>query len=367
MDIIILKNNLKAGLDTVSRSIGSSMNLPILGNVLIRVTEEGIFLSTTNLELAITRKILGKVNEPGSITVPFATLSNIVGNSASERIQLQKKDNTLLIKTDNYEATLQGMDEGEFPIIPSVDQKNEYFEINAGVLKEHLQKVVIAAGISELRPEISGVFFIIEPSGCKLVATDSFRLAESSILGTQFKNTFSKGMRSIIPLKTAHEIMKVLDSDDTARIFIENNQILITGSDVSVISRLIDGNFPDYESIIPKTTDIKITVKREEVLNALKLLNAFSGKSQEIKMTISDKTITFYSSDNILGENTYVLPVVGSGGEVELVFNGRYLMDGVRSETSKEIYIGLNNENKPSVIKTPKNSDYFYIIMPIRQ
>lgn len=368
MKLIVLRNNLKNGLDTAGRAIGSNLNLPVLGNILIKTDVGGIFVSATNLECAITKKIPGKVMEEGSITVPYNTLSSIVNNSTSERISIEVRDKNLYLETDNYKATIQGIAEEEFPIIPLIQEGPEHLELEAGVLRDKLQKVVIAAGVSDLRPEISGVLFVIEPTVMKLVATDSFRLAEATIGGTQFKNTLEQGVRCIVPLKPAQELVKIFSDDEKVRIFIEKNQILFKGETATMISRLIDGNFPDYEAIIPKTVAVDILAKREDLINALRVMSAFAGRANEIKVEVKDeKTIELYARDSALGENKYLLPATISGDATTLTFNGKYLFDGIRAESGEDIYIGLNGDTKPSVIRAPKAFSYFYIVMPIKQ
>lgn len=368
MKLIILKNNLKSGLDSVGRAIGSNLNLPILGNVLIKTLNNQIKLSTTNLELAITKNVFGKVVEDGGITVPYGVLANIINNINSERINLESKQNNLLIKTDNYEATIQGISENEFPIIPKIKEGREFVEISAAVLKESLEKVIIAAVMSELRPEISGVLFINEHPEIKLVATDSFRLAESKILNTQFKNSFEKGFRLIIPLKTAQELLKIIKDEDLVSIYLDNNQILFKTNDLEVISRLIDGNFPDYEAIIPKSVATEILIKRDEFINAVKLISSFTSRISDIRLkTEGGKVLEAYSNDNALGENKYLVPAKITGPDVELSFNPRFLLEGLKTNKSEQVYLGFNGENKPAFVKTPGDVSCFYIVMPIRQ
>ncbi len=369
MKLIVLKNNLKLGLDTIGRAIGSNLNLPILSNVLIKVATNQIRLSATNLELAITKIIPGKVIEEGSITIPHAVLANIVNNITSERIDLEVKNNNLSIKTDNYKASIQGVGESEFPIIPKIKEGKESVEIQSPAFKEALGKTIVAASISELRPEISGVLLITEPTVVKLVATDSFRLAEAKITDTQFKNNFERGFKVIIPLKTAQELLRITGDENVISIYTENNQVLFRTDGIEVISRLIDGNYPDYETIIPKNIDIELLVDRSELVNALRLVGSFTSKVNDVKIHVKDsKLVEIYSSDNALGENNYILPAKVSGTSIELSFNWKYLLDGVKSSgVSEKVFIGLNENNSPSMIKTPQDASYFYILMPIRQ
>ncbi|MCL4405450.1 MAG: DNA polymerase III subunit beta [Patescibacteria group bacterium] len=369
MKLIILKNNLKNGLDVVGRSVGNNINLPILGNVLIKAENNQIKFSTTNLELAITKTIYGKIVEDGTITIPHNIISNIVSNLSSERVNIDTKQQTLQIKTDSYEASLQSMPVNEFPIIPKVKETKEHLKLNAGVFKDGLSKVVVAAGISDLRPEISGVLLIIEPSILKLVATDSFRLAEASINKNQFDNTFAEqGLKVIIPLKTTQELLRVVGDDEDLSIRIEGGQILFQTNDTEIVSRLIDGKFPDYEPIIPKGVDTEVLISREELTNAVKLTGSFTSRVSDVRLKTKDKkALEIYSNDSALGENNYLIPAKISGEGAELAFNWRYLLDGIKILSGKQVNLGLNAGNKASLLKSPDDASCFYILMPIRQ
>src|SRR3989344_37122 len=338
MKIVILKNNLKNALDLVGKAVGHNSNLPILSNVLIKTLENKVRVVSTNLEIGIASDVSGKVVEDGGITVPYDLIYGIVSNLSSERVNLEAKNNNLLVKTDNYEASLQGINESEFPIIPKVGEKNGHIEFDQGVLKRALDKVVIAAGENNLRPEINSVLIVVEPSVVKFVATDSFRLAEARIEGPQFKNTISEGFKAIVPLKTAQIISRVLkeDGEEKVSFYFDGSQMLTRAGGTEIISRLVDGKFPDYEAIVPKSIEAETLVNRAELVNALKLANSFAAKAKEVKVRIKDKRVMeIYSSDAAIGENKYLIPVKSTGGDFEVTFNLSYLLDGVRSDASE--------------------------------
>jgi len=228
----------------------------------------------------------------------------------------------------------------------------------------------VLAGLSELRPEINGVLFTIEPSIIKLTATDSFRLAEASINEAQFKNHLSTGLKVVIPLKTAETISKIIkdgETDSFISIYFENNQILAKTDSTEIISRLIDGKFPDYEAIIPKSLYSEVIIERDELVKALKLANSFALRVKDVKIKSRDKKVLeIYSSDNSIGENKYMIPGKINGDDFESTFNLKYFLDGAKTENSDRIYLGINEENKPALIKTPNSTNYFYILMPVK-
>ena len=369
MKIILLKENLKTGLLIMEKVASSNLSLPILRNVLIK-TNTKVQLTTTDLEMAITHFISGKIEESGSITIPVTTLSEIANNLKSEKIILEKKNKNLLLKTDNYEALLQGIDEEEFPIIPKIKNKDEFIEINSNLLANSLESVITAASFSEVRPEISGVLFSFEPGVIKLVATDSFRLAEKTINQEQLKINFEKGFKTIIPLKTVDALIRVIKQQETERvkIYFDSNQVLFCINDTEIISRLIGGNFPDYQQIIPKDLKTKITIKNQELIDAIKISGAFIPRSNEIKITTNKdhKFLEIFSQDSSLGENRYRVPAEIEGSDRVISFNWRYLIDGLRSIKEEELFLGISEETKPTLIKAAKNPSFFYILMPLK-
>jgi len=352
----------------VEKAVSENNNLPILKNVLLKTDNNQIRISTTNLDLAISKSILGKIIEEGGITVPFSTLYSIVNNSDSERISLEQDNNTLILKTDNYEAKIQGLNEEEFPIIPKIENSKNYLEIEPAILKNSILKVLSAAQISEIRPEISGILLDFQLTILKLAATDSFRLAEKTLASNQFGANFNRGFKIIIPLKTTQEILRVFKENQSISIFVDSNQILLKTNDLELISRLIDGVYPDYEQIIPKDIETEIQVEREPLINAVKLVSSFSGKNNDIKLKVKDKKILeIYSASQYLGENHYLVPAKVNGPDFkEVAFNWRYLMDGLKALDSEKIIFGLNGENKPAILKSPEDVSYFYILMPIK-
>jgi DNA polymerase-3 subunit beta len=368
MRLIILNNKLKEALHSVGGVIGDNLNLPILKNILIKTEDNKINISATNLELAITYWALGKIIENGSLTVPLSILANIINNLTSERITLENKNYNLLIKTDNYEATVQGLNPEDFPIIPQINHLNKFIKINSKIFKDALLKIINTIQYSEIRPEINSALFSYQIDYLKLTGTDSFRLAEKTIAADQFKSNFEESFEVIIPLKTIQEVLRVVPDERELDIFINQNQILLKTEEQEIISRLIDGKFPDYQSIIPQELKTELVIDRSELINALKLTSIFSGRVNEIKLKIGEnkKFLEIYSADSTLGENHYLLPAKINGHTLTVSFNCRYLLDGIKPLEDKEIILGLNSDNQPAVIKATGEKSWFYILMPIK-
>lgn len=366
MKIIVLKNNLKNALDGISRIISnSSLSLPVLKNIIIKTQDGGFLILATNLETAITKNIAGKIVREGEIMVPAAIFLGIINNLPSERLELEASKNILTIRTDNYEAALQAMPVDEFPIIPKISKSQAIIKGSLIALKSALGKVISAAQISDLRPELSGVLFSLDNSSFKLAATDSFRLAEKTISGAQFK--VSAGTKFILPLKTAQEIMRTEEDEDIS-VYVDGKQVVFETKGTEIFSRLIEGQFPDYEPIIPKELETEIVLGKEELLNALRLANSFSSRNNEVRIIFrqGEKAVGIHSSDSLLGESKYLLPAKVKGEAVEVVFNLKYLVDGIKNIDSADLLLGLQGDSRPAMIKSPEDPSGFYIIMPIK-
>ena len=369
MKIIILKNHLKSGLDIIGK-VGMDNNsaaLSVLKNFLIETVDNKIKLLATNLEMAVTAYVPGKVVEGGIFTIPFAIFNSVINNIQSERINLETEGSQLFIKTDNYQAKIHIGKKDDFPIIPQI--KNELFiEISSSLIKNAFMAVAGAGQVSEIKPELSGALFDFQNNYFKIAATDSFRLAEKTIINTQFKTEIEDNFRVIIPLKTIHEIIRNFkDENNSIKIYFDPNQVLFRSENCEIISRLISGEFPDYQAIIPQAFETEATLEKEQLISALKLTSSFTDKLNEIKVLIKEgsKNIEVFSSSQAVGESNYLIPAKIKGAGVEIIFNWRFLMDGIKSVNSENIFLGFNGGSRPVLIKSQGDISCFYILMPI--
>ncbi len=369
MKLIILRGNLKEALQSLERAVTENNNLPILKNILLKA-DSRLTLIGTNLEIAVTYITAGKITEEGSITIPFTPFYSIINNSSSERINLATSGNTLVVKTDNYEAKIQGIGAEEFPIIPKIEDQKDILEMDSDILSEAIGQVMHAAQVSAAKPELNSILFDFQLGLLKLVATDGFRLAEKTLLNNSFSTTFSKGVRALIPLKTISEVVRIFPKGKRVVIRLDEHQISFSSDGSELISRLIDGTYPDYTAIIPKNIATELTVARDELINAVKLVSNFSGRTSDVKMRLKEGTnaLEVFAANQLLGENNYLIPVKRKKGNGlnETAFNWRYLLDGIRPMPSTEITIGLTSETKPAVIKPVDDDSLFYIVMPIQ-
>ncbi|MEK7077400.1 MAG: DNA polymerase III subunit beta, partial [Patescibacteria group bacterium] len=342
-------------------------SLPILKNVFLEARDNQIVLTTTNLEIAARATVQGKVLEVGKVTVPISSLSAIINALQTERLNLEKKGNNLEIQADNYRAPLQGLPPDEFPIIPKIHDTKERIEIKAEILKDALSQVLVATQPTELRPELNSVLLDFSIDTLRFVATDSFRLAEKTLGDKEYEAAGAEGFRALIPLKTAHEVSRILADDETVTISRDENQILFKTPAFELISRVIDGNFPDYTAIIPKKFGAEIVLSRQELAGALKLASVFGSRTSEVKISASEnkRGIEISSAEQGVGENSYVLPAKIQGTLKETAFNWRYLLDALKTQKTEEVFFGVNEGGEPALLRAPKDGSYLYIVKPI--
>ena len=345
MKFIILKKNLKDGLRSIEKINAENSNLPILKNFLIESFDNKIKISATNLELAVTSFISGKIIEEGGITIPLNIFNSIINNLSSERINLELlENNKLLIKTDNYQAEIQGIKKEEFPIIPKIENIKNYIKIQNPILLNSLILIINSIALDG-RPELAGALFDFQTTILKLATTDTFRLSEKTIINTQFESNIDKNFKTIIPIKTLQEVIKEIQNNEEEKteIYFDQNQVLFKTKNTEIISRLINGEFPDYQQIIPKIIDFEIMANTEEFINAIKLSSIFTDKFNEIKILLKEdlKNIEIFSFGQNIGGNRCLVPakIKGSlGGDLETAFNWKFLLDGVKNIKSENIF-----------------------------
>ena len=371
MKIICLQENFKKGLNIVQNIIGKNLTLPILNNILLNTEKKQLKLSATDLEIAITNYISCKVEKEGGITIPAKILVNFINNLPNKKIEINIKNDLIFIKCENYKSNIKGLNIKDFPIIPKI--KNEpIIEINSLKFKNALEQIIDFVSFSDIRPEITGILFdFSSDKKIKFVATDSFRLGEKVI---DFKNKKIKNINLtslIIPYKTAQELIRIIsnqEEDDMIKISIENNQVLFGLSKIQVISKLIEGNYPNYQQLISNQFETIINIDREELIKAVKLSSFFSSKINDVRLKINSKKslIEVFSQDIELGENLSQLKGEIKGKDLEIIFNHKYLLDGLNSVKTKKVILGFNGEISPGIIKPEGDPDFIYVIMPIK-
>ncbi len=372
MKIICLQENFKNGLNIAQNIIGKNLTLPILNNLLLETEGGRLKISSTNLEIGINTWILGKIERTGSLTCPAKILTSFINSLPNKKVELEVKDNNLFIKCEGYKATIKGLPADDFPLIPKLKEKPIFVVKKSEALRNSLAQVAGSAAISEARPEFSGVLFKIEKETIKLVATDSFRLAEKTI----FEQTnISQPLSIIIPQRTAQELIRILGEKSGAevKVILGDSQILFETDEAQLISRLIDGQYPDYQQIIPKNFETRVMLQKEELIANIRIASIFSSKINDVRIIVKNDKIEILSQDQDLGQNLSQMAAKVEGKPMEISFNFRYLMDGLANINTKQVFLGMNSESdssssrsNPAILKPIGEEGYIYVVMPIK-
>jgi len=380
MNLSILKENLKQGLFVVSHLAGKNVNLPILNNIMVEVKKEGVKLVTTNLEIGITNNLRGKVEKEGSFTVDSKIFSDYINLLPNKKIDLSNEDGFLKVVCENYKTKIKTEGVDDFPLIPQID-KGFVKKADVKEFKKALSKVVFAVANNESRMELSGVLFTFIKNKLILAATDSYRLAEKEIEvrgdESEVEKKSNEERKIIIPAKTIQEVLRILSvfdgsSGDSGEMvfYINDNQILFTINGTELISRLIEGQYPDYKQIIPSSNKTSAIVSRSELVRAIKTSALFS------KTGINDINLDFPEGKNQIivsstsgntGENIAVVEAETKGIDNSTIINYQYLLDGLNNIDEDNIKIEVIDGNTPCSIKPLNEKGYVYIIMPIKQ
>ncbi|HTX87098.1 MAG TPA: DNA polymerase III subunit beta [Candidatus Nanoarchaeia archaeon] len=378
MNLSILKENLKQGLFVVSHLAGKNANLPILNNILIEVKKEGVRLVTTNLEMGITHFIRGKVEKEGSFTVDAKIFTDYINLLPNKKIDLIKENGILNVQCENFKTKIKTEASEDFPLIPQIEKKNKK-TVKAADFKKALAKVVFAAAASEARIELSGVLFTIAKNRLILAATDSYRLAEKELeIKEETKESAeATEQKVIVPARTVQEMLRILAGTETGEggkkeidFYISESQILFSVDNTELISRLIEGQYPDYKQILPAAGKTTAALNRFELIRAIRASALFS------KSGINDINLDFpegknqaivSSASGTTGENIVKIEAETSGIDNGIIINYQYLLDGLNNIDEETVKLEVVDGNTPCLIRPLGEKGYLYIIMPIKQ
>jgi len=374
MIIKILQNKLKEGLNIIERITIKSLTLPILNNILIKTEKNFLSLSSTNLEIGIKWWNLAKIEKEGAIVIPSKILSDFIGFLEGGPIKLEVKDQTLTIETEKYNTKIKGLSPEEFPIIPQVSP-DEPINLERRLFCDGLKQIVQIPIPSSARPEISGVYLAFQKNLVKMVATDSFRLGEKKIF-LKKPLPIQKEYSCILPQRTAKEIINIFgEKEGECKMFLSPNQILFESQmvetphpEIQIVSKLIEGEYPDYQTILPQKFATEIVLNKNEFLNHLRAASIFASKINEIKLKTDGKRglVEISSQNPDLGEYRSTIFAKIKGKEIGVSFNFRFLIDGLLSIPSPEVSFELNSEEEATILRGVDDQSYLYLAMPIK-
>lgn len=364
MDIKLTKENLQKGIQTVQNAVSQKSSLPILFNILLETVKNNkIRLVATDLEIGIISTIDAEIQEEGAISIPAKKISDIVKELPGMKLSLSaKKNNQIIIKCEKSTFKMMGLPKDEFPKVPELVDE-DVLTLPQKLLKTMLNMTLFAVSKDETRYILTGVLFMAMESKLRLVATDGRRLAT---IEKEIPKSGGLVKKVIIPAKAVLELTRILKDEGEVKISFSENQLSFELDDTLLITRLIEGEYPNYEQVIPKQVEEKIRLNKDLFYSAMKRASLFTTPdSQSIKLEILKNKLIISKSAQDGSESREEIDCDYNGEEMTIGFNPNYLMDVLKNIDEEEVGFELTSPDKPGVIRAEGNS-YIYIILPMQ-
>lgn len=362
MKLQVTQDNLSKALGSVARVANTKNALPILSNVLIKTVDSRVIVAANNLEIAISHYIGSKVTEEGSVTVPARLMQDFISSLPPGIISLTVEDTKLHIKTDTYNSTINGTVADDYPVMPLIENGITW-SIKAADLKKALQQVVFAASNDDARPILTGVYFHCFEGNLYIAATDSYRLAEKQVM------KLDQDVSLLIPASAMQDLLRILgDFDGEVVVTHDDLQVLFVVGDIELMSRLIEGKYPDYKKLIPMSFSTSAVLPKPELVGITKVSSLFareSAGSVTLHLDEDEKQISIRSIASQLGENIAKAPAKITGTS-DITLNSRYILDALGAITDTDISITFNGKLEPCVIQGTEDKQYLHLIMPLK-
>jgi DNA polymerase-3 subunit beta len=375
MKISILKNTLIDKITVVNRICPKKTDLSILNFFKLEAKDDKLTIFSTDLEISYKATLLAKVEEEGEFLIPAKQFYEVLQNFYEDVINIENKENTLILRGERTFSTLPGISEEEYPLIPKYSEE-KYLEIDNKLFENYLEKIYGNIKTAEvIKPEFAGVYMWITENLIRLVTTDTIRLSEIKFKKDLVITNIEKEEKLLIPETIISEYLKIKKKPLKLRIYIEPSQVTFDLEDQVLLTKTLSIDYPDYQQVIPQDFNIIFYINRDEVLKALKLNKVYVDQTKEIKVKINPKNemMELITKNEILGENinkvNMKLESTDQEEEFEISYNIDFLIEGIKNVDSEKIFMGINIPSdygiKPTLIKSPLEEDFIYILMPI--
>lgn len=359
MEIIVLQEELQKVINIASHFISPRPQISILSNILLNAEKGQLRITATNLETGINIKTGADVKKSGKTTVNFRTLFGVISTLSRGRLELIEEDGSLILNSNSSSIKLPTTPHNDFPNIPSELPKNKT-TLPLTIFRDVEHQVVFATGNDSTKQEFGGVLFLPKRGYFEIVATDGVRLSKKKVF-----ESVGIGEKLLIPSMVLSEIPKIFtDKNLDFSINEQENQVIFGDNKLLLVARLINGEYPDFEKIIPSSWTTKIIVDKEDLLKAIGLASVFA-EDYKIKLSIQKKSIVVSSSNSQLGSQTSTLPAKLEGDEMVIAFNWRFLKEFLNAANNNEIIIELTNPIAPAVFRDGQDETFLHLIMPI--
>jgi DNA polymerase-3 subunit beta len=374
MKVTILQENLARGLGIVSRAVSPRSTLPVLANIMIATDEGRLRLSATNLEMGITCWIAARIEDEGSTTVPARTLADLVNTLPGEQValNLDTSTQTLNVRSGTSTNDIKGIDAQEFPPLPVPDMEGAV-QLNVVDFREMIHQVAFAASTDEARPVLMGVLVIVEGDQITMAAADGFRL---SVRTATLSAPAPQPVNIIVPARALSELARIANDGDEAIAMVVpkgRGQVVFRVKDAELVSQLIDGTFPDYQQIIPRSYKSRTLVSTASLLKACKQAEIFAREGSNVarldikaaqgEMEPSEVEISAISEET--GKNETIVEATVDGGSVLIAFNVKYLREALEIIKTPNVALETSASNAPGVVRPVGEDDFLHVIMPM--
>jgi DNA polymerase-3 subunit beta len=367
MKLEINREKLSRGIQKSEKISSKNSTLPVLSCILLQSSGKELKIKSTNLDLGLIITIPTKEALEGKILVPASTLNSFIQNLPKNdtTVNLEHKENILFVTSKSTETSINTQPIDDFPSIPEVKSPKE-FKISSKDLIKGLNSVWFSTAISSVKPELSSVYVYPSENDLVFVSTDSFRLSEKKI-HTKNSSDFEP---LLIPYKNVVEIIRIFDGiDEEITIFFEDDQLAIRSEEIYLVSRVVDGSFPDYKQIIPSETKTEVKVLKDDLIQGLKLSNIFSDNFNQVTFSImpNDNIFEIQSNSQDVGETKNSIKSKAEGDNIKISFNSKYVSDCFNSIKSESILMKFDGVDKPMIIEGIDDASFMYLVMPMNR
>lgn len=362
MKLTVTQENLARALSTVSRVASSRSSLPILSNVLLKTENNRLIVAATNLDIAVSETIGAKITQAGSITVPARLMQDFVSSLPSGTLELDVIENRLQLKAERFDSTIHGVAADDFPVMPTLEGGST-IDFTVAEMKQTLQQVLFAASNDDARPVLTGVYMHSDKDMLYVAATDSYRLAEKSL-----KRSVGE-MSLLLPSQSLQELLRSLKDDSaTLQISFDEQQARFKVLDVEIVTRLVDGQYPDYKKLLPSSFETTATLTRQALNEITKVSSLFAREAAgSITLLVDDakKEVSISSIASQVGENT-ASAEAEIEGNASITLNSRYILDALAAFDGEKVTIHINGKLDPCILTDPDDASYLHVIMPVK-
>lgn len=365
MKVNCSKDSLLTGVNTVLKAVSSKNTMPVLQGILVKAENQHLIFEATDLEMGIRCMVPAHIEEEGVTVLPARIFSDLVRKLPDAPIELELQND--ILKINYYESNLQlrGYDPDEFPLLPDLNGE-ETFALPVDIFKNMIRQTIFACSTEESRPVFTGCLLQIEESNLRLIATDTHRLAYRI---AEISNPENYKFQGIIPAKTLNEIYRLLkDDEESLAIRFNEAQILFQFGTVELLSRLIEGQFPNYKQVIPQSCQTKLyldTKLFQDSVERASLLARDGSHPNIIKLSVESERLSIDQTSD-LGEISEVMSIKKEGNDVNIAFNSKYLLDVLKVIDSEEILMEMSGSYSPGVIRPIDDPNYLYLALPVR-